>query len=136
MKAFRSLSNAFAFCKSRLPFASISSQDLDFFRSVLPPSLVITDPHDLEPFNYCWRRLNHGQTQLALTPNTTEQVSKILRYCNERKLAVVPQGGNTGLVGGSVPVFDEIVLSTKNLNKIEKFDPISSVISCEAGSVL
>jgi FAD/FMN-containing dehydrogenase len=40
-------------------------------------------------------------------------VSAILKYCNEKKLAVVPQGGNTGLVGGSVPVFDEIVLSTQ-----------------------
>jgi FAD/FMN-containing dehydrogenase len=41
-----------------------------------------------------------------LLPQNTEHVSKILKYCNERKLAVVPQGGNTGLVGGSVPVFD------------------------------
>lgn len=52
-----------------------------------------------------------------------------MQYCNDKKLAVVPQGGNTGLVGGSVPVFDEIVLSTKSLNKIEKFDSTSSVLT-------
>lgn len=41
-----------------------------------------------------------------LCPKNTEEVSKILKYCNERRLAIVPQGGNTGLVGGSVPIFD------------------------------
>ena len=41
-----------------------------------------------------------------------------MRYCNERLLAVVPQGGNTGLVGGSVPVFDEVVLSLNRMNKV------------------
>jgi FAD/FMN-containing dehydrogenase len=51
-------------------------------------------------------------------------------------LAVVPQGGNTGLVGGSVPVFDEVVVSTKNMNKIVKFDETSSVLTVEAGVVL
>jgi FAD/FMN-containing dehydrogenase len=63
-------------------------------------------------------------------------VSAILKYCNERRLAVVPQGGNTGLVGGSVPVFDEIILNLRGMNKIEKFDPVSSVVSVEAGVIL
>jgi FAD/FMN-containing dehydrogenase len=54
----------------------------------------------------------------VLLPETTEQVSQILKYCNQKKLAVVPQGGNTGLVGGSVPVFDEIVVSLRHFNKI------------------
>jgi len=48
----------------------------------------------------------------------------------------VPQGGNTGLVGGSVPVFDEIIVNLKNMNKIEKFDPVSSVVTVEAGVIL
>lgn len=60
----------------------------------------------------------------------------ILDYCNERKLAVVPQGGNTGLVGGSVPVFDEIVVSTKKMQKIIDFDEESGIITCQAGCVL
>ena len=59
---------------------------------------------------------------MVLTPGTTEQVAEILKHCHERKLAVVPQGGNTGLVGGSVPVHDEIVLSLKRFNKIMDFD--------------
>lgn len=53
-----------------------------------------------------------------LRPKTTGEVSAILKYCNEKRLAVCPQSGNTGLVGGSVPVFDEIVVSMKLMNKL------------------
>ena len=49
-------------------------------------------------------------------PDTTEKLSIILSYCNNRSLAVVPQGGNTGLVGGSISVFDEIVVSLSKMN--------------------
>jgi D-2-hydroxyglutarate dehydrogenase len=59
-----------------------------------------------------------GQSKLLLLPQNTQQISKILKYCNDRRLAVVPQGGNTGLVGGSVPVFDEIIINLKSMNKI------------------
>jgi FAD/FMN-containing dehydrogenase len=70
-----------------------------------------------------------GNSKLVLRPKNTKEVSTILKYCNEKKfflifflilnrLAVVPQGGNTGLVGGSVPLFDEIILSTTLMNKI------------------
>ena len=51
-------------------------------------------------------------------------------------MAVVPQGGNTGLVGGSVPVFDEIVISTSLMNKITHFDKVSGIVTCQAGVVL
>lgn len=52
-----------------------------------------------------------------LKPKNKTGLSNILKYCNERSLAVVPQGSNTGLVGGSVPVFDELVISTVNITK-------------------
>lgn len=52
-------------------------------------------------------------------------MSAVLSYCNARRLAVVPQGGNTGLVGGSVPVFDEVVLSTRRMTRLVTFDPVS-----------
>ncbi len=60
-----------------------------------------------------------------LKPKTTEEVSAILKYCNDKKLAVCPQGGSTGLVGGSVPVFDEIIISTALMNKILDFNPLT-----------
>jgi FAD/FMN-containing dehydrogenase len=66
-----------------------------------------------------------GASQIVLKPKTTEQVSAILKYCNAENLAVCPQGGNTGLVGGSVPVFDEVVISTSLMNNIISLDELS-----------
>lgn len=54
-------------------------------------------------------------------------MSAILKYCNDHKLAVCPQGGNTGLVGGSVPVFDEIIISTSLMNKIIDFNSLTGM---------
>lgn len=67
-----------------------------------------------------------GSSSLGLRPSSTEQVSQILAYCSLRRLALVPQGGNTGLVGGSVPVFDEVVLNMSAMNKILSFDEVRS----------
>lgn len=83
-----------------------------------------------------WMRKYRGKAKLVLKPKTTEEVSKILKYCNEQKLAVVPQGGNSGLVGGSVPVFDEIVISTASMNKIRSFDAVSGILVADAGVIL
>ena len=71
-----------------------------------------------------------------LKPKTNEEVAAILKYCNEQKLAVVPQGGNTGLVGGSQPIFDEVILSMRNMNKILSFDESYGIVTAEAGAVL
>lgn len=81
-------------------------------------------------------RKYRGQSQLVLRPNSTEQVSKILKYCNDHLLAVVPQGGNTGLVGGSVPVFDEIVLNLSRLNQVRSFDEVSGILVADSGVIL
>ncbi|XP_057740236.1 D-2-hydroxyglutarate dehydrogenase, mitochondrial-like [Arachis stenosperma] len=77
-----------------------------------------------------------GSSKLLLQPRTTDQVSEILKYCNFIFLAVVPQGGNTGLVGGSVPVFDEVVVSLSAMSKIISFDKVSGILVCEAGCIL
>lgn len=106
----------------RKDFAVLADNDLSFFRSFLPSHAVVDDPSELDSHNLCFRKLDRGHSKLMLCPANTEHVSKILAYCNTRKLAVVPQGGNTGLVGGSVPVFDEIILNMKNMNKIEGFN--------------
>lgn len=73
---------------------------------------------------------------MLLKPKTTDEVSAILRHCNDRKLAVCPQGGNTGLVGGSVPVFDEIILCTQLMDQIEHIDRVSGILTCQSGCVL
>lgn len=63
-----------------------------------------------------------GQSRVVLRPRNTNEVSMIMAYCNERNLAVVPQGGNTGISGGCIAVHDEIVLSTSLMNDIEQLD--------------
>jgi FAD/FMN-containing dehydrogenase len=118
----------------RQNFKKLDEADVAHFKSIIPADDVLTS--DLEFYNTDWLRKYKGNSSLVLRPKTTEQISKILNYCNIKKLAVVPQGGNTGLVGGSVPVFDEIILSTTKMNKIHSFDTISSTIHCEAGCVL
>lgn len=121
-------------------FSKISDDDLKFFNSVLNKNQILSkyenENEDLSGFNQDWMKKYIGQSKLVLKPKTTDQVSKILKYCNEKKLAVVPQGGNTGLVGGSVPVFDEIILSLSNLNKIRSFDETSGILKVDAGVIL
>ncbi|KAG0341009.1 hypothetical protein BG004_006183 [Podila humilis] len=117
-------------------FKKLTDDDIAYFRSILPSSSLCQDEEDLETFNSDWLQKYRGQSKLVLKPSSTEQVSKILKYCNTNKLAVVPQGGNTGLVGGGVPVFDEIVISTANMNSVRSFDNVSGALVCDAGCIL
>ena len=91
---------------------------------------------DLDPYNIDWMRKYKGHAQLVVKPGSTEQVSKVLKYCNDNMLAVVPQGGNSGLVGGSVPVYDEIVINMSRMNHIRSFDDISGTLVVDAGCIL
>eukprot|EP00667_Euglena_gracilis_P009990 EG_transcript_10161 len=116
-------------------FASLQPEDLTAFHQLVPDG-VVTAPDDLARYNADWLNQWHGSAQVALRPSSTEQVSAILKYCNNRRLAVCPQGGNTGLVGGSIPVHDEVVLSLERLRQITKFDEVSGVLVCGAGCIL
>lgn len=71
-----------------------------------------------------------------MTPQTTEEVAAVLKYCNDNKIAIVPQGGNTGLVGGSQPIFDEVILSMNKMDKIIGFDESYGIVTTESGVVL
>nr|XP_019575017.1 PREDICTED: D-2-hydroxyglutarate dehydrogenase, mitochondrial isoform X5 [Rhinolophus sinicus] len=119
----------------RLPFSVVSEEDLAAFERMVP-GRVVTDPEELEASNVDWLRTVRGCSKVLLRPRTSEEVSRILRYCHERNLAVNPQGGNTGMVGGSVPVFDEIILSTALMNQVISFHDVSGILVCQAGCVL
>lgn len=91
-------------------YAKLTELDIQEFRTILSGSSggkdvsevgerVVTDPATIEPHNIDWLLSVRGQSQLLLRPRTTQEVSQILAHCNKRRLAVVPQGGNTGLVG-------------------------------------
>ncbi|CAM9644876.1 unnamed protein product [Chrysoparadoxa australica] len=77
-----------------------------------------------------------GQAPVAVMPESASEVSEVLRYCNQRRIGVVPQGGNTGLVGGSVAGEGDIILGTRRMNKVHSFDATAGVLVCEAGCIL
>jgi FAD/FMN-containing dehydrogenase len=85
-----------------------------------------------------WRGLFHGRTPLVLKPSSTERAAEIVRLCAEARVGIVPQGGNTGLVGGAVPDASgtQIVLSLSRMNRIRAVDPEDFTITVEAGCVL
>lgn len=104
--------------------------------SAIIDSVTSDATDDLEQFNIDWMRKYKGQGKLVLKPASTEEISKVLKYCNDNLLAVVPQGGNSGLVGGSVPLFDEIVINLSRMNKIRFFDEVSGTLIVDAGCIL
>lgn len=76
----------------RLDFAQVTDKDVSFFEKLLSPSRVLTTRSDVEGFNIDFLRTCRGDSQVVLKPKSTAEVSEILKYCNQRKLAVVPQG--------------------------------------------
>jgi FAD/FMN-containing dehydrogenase len=136
-------SDSYPNLKRHSKFNKVSEEHVAFFKGVLGdgPGVLETltksaEADELDPFNSDWMRKYRGHTQVVLRPESAEQVSKILKYCNDNLLAVVPQGGNTGLVGGSVPVFDEIVINVQRMNSIRSFDEVSGVLVADAGVIL
>ncbi|KAG2632173.1 hypothetical protein PVAP13_2NG066800 [Panicum virgatum] len=117
-------------------YSELNSDDVSYFKSILGDNGVVQDEDRIAVANVDWMGKYRGASQLLLLPKNTTEVSKILSYCNTRRLAVVPQGGNTGLVGGSVPVYDEVIVSLAGMDKIISFDNVNGILTSEAGCVL
>ena len=109
---------------------------LDRLKDAAGPDGFSQDPAELAPHLEEWRGKYKGHSPLLLKPATTAQVSAILRLCHESGTAVVPQGGNTGLVGGQIPFHGEVVLATKRLNRIRALDARGATLTVEAGVTL
>lgn len=108
------------------------------FAAIVGERYMVTDPREQEPYLIEQRDLYHGRTPLVLRPGSTAEVAQILKLANETRTPIVPQGGNTGLVGSQVPheTGNEVVLSLKRLDRIREVDPTSNTMTCEAGVVL
>jgi FAD/FMN-containing dehydrogenase len=111
---------------------------LEALLAALPPKAVLTEDADKAPYETDWRRIHNHPALCVVLPETTEQVSAIVKLCGQAGVAVVPQGGNTGLVAGGVPIAGraQIVLSLKRMNKIRALDTVGSHIIVEAGATL
>ena len=111
---------------------------LERIKAAVGPRGWISDPTEQEPYLVEARRLWRGATRLVVRPASTSEVAAVVRICAEARLPIVPQGGNTGLVGGSVPAEDgqNIVLALGRMNRIRAIDPINFTMTVEAGCIL
>lgn len=116
----------------------LSPDLLDRFRNIVGPKGWTSDPEVLAQHTREWRDLYEGRTPLLLKPANTGEVAAIVKLAHETGTKLVPQGGNTGLVGGGIPfdAGDEIVVSLQRLNRIRAIDPLNDTITVEAGCIL
>jgi FAD/FMN-containing dehydrogenase len=116
----------------------ISADSLVFLRNVVGPEGILESPADVEPFLVDHRKLYRGATPGVLRPNSVEQVSRILHYCHEHRIGVVPVGGNTSYCGGATPSSDgsQVVVSLGRMRKVRALDPLNYTMTIEAGCVL
>ena len=109
---------------------------LEKFRAIVGEKYAVTDAADIQPYTTEERNLFHGRSPLVLRPGSTTEVAAICKLASEHRIALVPQGGNTGLVGGQTPHNGEVVVSLRRLDKIRDIDVESNTMTCEAGVVL
>lgn len=117
-------------------FQTLPSGLVDTLRTALGADRVVTDAADLEPFLIEERGLYRGEAKVVVLPRTTEEVRTLVEICAEAAVPIVPQGGNTGLVGGAVAGSGEVLISLRRMNRILAVDPINFTMEVEAGAVL
>ncbi|HVH75804.1 MAG TPA: FAD-binding oxidoreductase [Stellaceae bacterium] len=107
-------------------------------KAAVGPKGWTADPQEIAPHLVEPRGLYHGKTRLLVRPASTAEVAAVVRICAEARLAVVPQGGNTGLVGGQVPPEDRdnITLTLGRMNRIRALDAANFTMTVEAGCIL
>jgi D-lactate dehydrogenase (cytochrome) len=106
------------------------------FRAIVGDKYAVTDTADIAPYLTEERDLFHGKSPLVLRPGSTAEVAGICKLASAHRIALVPQGGNTGLVGGQTPHNGEVVVSLRRLDRIREVDTASNTMTCEAGVVL
>ena len=114
----------------------LSKELIAKFRAIVGDKYAVTDPADIAPYTTEERDLFRGRSPLVLRPSSTAEVSAICKLASEHRIALVPQGGNTGLVGGQTPHNGEVVVSLRRLDKIREVDTASNTMTCEAGVIL
>jgi FAD/FMN-containing dehydrogenase len=115
-----------------------SAETLAAFAAIVGDKGVLTKDADKTPYLEEWRGLWHGKTPMVLRPSSTKQVSEILKIANAANCAIIPQSGNTGLVGGQTPNGDgsEVALSLNRMTRIIEVDAANDSTTVEAGATL
>lgn len=121
-----------------MPIKAVSAHLIERFAEIVGAAHALTRPDDQVGYLREWRDRYTGSTPVVLLPGSTEEVSRILSLAGQENVGIVPQGGNTGLVGGQIPSREgnEIVLSLARLKKIREIDAMGGVMIAEAGVTL
>src|SRR5246127_5042108 len=118
------------------PAKFLAADLLARFVALVGDKNAITEREAQAPYLTEPRDMFRGHTPVVLRPGSVAEVAAILKLANETATAIVPQGGNTGLVGGRIPQHGEIVLSLNRLDRVREVDPVSNTMTCEAGVTL
>ena len=116
----------------------MNNEVIDGIKQALGPAGWIDEVSDMAPYLADMRGIYTARTALVALPKSTDEVSAVVKICAGAGVGIVPQGGNTGLVGGSIPgeTGDEILLSLGRMNKLRAVDTANNTITVEAGCVL
>lgn len=109
---------------------------LDTLRATLGAAHVLHDAFDIAPYCSDWRGRYSGQPLCVVRPAHAEEVAAVVRACLDAGVAIVPQGGNTGLCGGATPIKGEVVVSLTRLNRVRAIDSDNNTMTVEAGCTL
>lgn len=111
---------------------------LDAFANLLGPKGYSANPDAMAPWLTDWRGKYHGRAAAMLSPTTTDEVAAVVRMCAKAEVALVPQGGNSGMVGGATPDAsgDQLLLSLRRMNRMRDIDEAGQIAVAEAGVIL
>jgi FAD/FMN-containing dehydrogenase len=111
---------------------------VDDVRTRFGPKAAITDPADIEPWLTDWRGRFHGNALAVLSPSSTEEVAEVVKLSIRHRVPLVPQGGNTSMVGGATPPADgsALILSLRRMNRLRSITAAHNVAVAEAGVIL
>jgi FAD/FMN-containing dehydrogenase len=121
-----------------IPSAMADTELLDAIRGVVGERGLLTDAADTAAYTEDWRRLYRGRTPAVIRPADTDELARVVRLCAAARAPIVPQGGNTSMVGGATPAEDgsELVLSLARMARIRDIDPLDLTMTVEAGVTL
>ncbi len=108
---------------------------LDRLANIVGPGGLVTDVADMGPYIAEQRDLYRGETPCIVRPASTEEVSRVVKTCHDAGVAIVPQGGNTGLCGGAV-ASGEVIVSLTRMNRVREVDPVNFTMTVDSGCVL
>ncbi|MDH3619775.1 MAG: FAD-binding oxidoreductase [Gammaproteobacteria bacterium] len=111
---------------------------LEQLKGIVGPGGWSTNPHELEPYLTEWRGEYKGQALVMVSPQSSAEVSAVVKACGEAGVAIVPQGGNTSMCAGAIPDAsgDQVILSLRRMNRVRSVDPGNFSMEVDAGCIL